>query len=161
VVFVADSNRFEGTEVLAREVFGPAAIVADACIVSEEIYSVLDALGGQLTASIYTGPLDQEPGEIDLMIQDLSWQVGRIIFNGPPTGVRVATAMVHGGPFPATNRPEMTAVGPLAIERWCRRVCYQNAPEWALPAELRDENPLRIGRFEDGAWVASRSAAAP
>jgi NADP-dependent aldehyde dehydrogenase len=53
--------------------------------------------------------------------------------------VRVGEAMVHGGPYPATNAPETTAVGPRSLERWCRPVCLQNWPEAALPEPLRTQ----------------------
>jgi NADP-dependent aldehyde dehydrogenase len=42
--------------------------------------------------------------------------------------VRVAPAMVHGGPHPATSAPESTAVGPLAARRWTRPICLQHTP---------------------------------
>ncbi len=58
--------------------------------------------------------------------------------------------MTHGGPFPATNQPHTTAVGALAIERWCRPVTYQNAPEQSLPPELKGENALGIERVVNG-----------
>ena len=58
--------------------------------------------------------------------------------------------MSHGGPWPSTNRPDTTAVGPYAIERWCRPVCFQNCPDQLLPPELRDANPLGILRMVNG-----------
>ena len=58
--------------------------------------------------------------------------------------------MVHGGPFPSSNQPQSTAVGPMAIERWCRPVCSQNAPETLLPPELHDNHPLKISRVVNG-----------
>ncbi len=61
-------------------------------------------------------------------VERASRVAGRVIFDGVPTGVRVCEAMVHGGPFPATNAPWSTAVGPRAIERWARPVSWQNAP---------------------------------
>ena len=61
-------------------------------------------------------------------------------------------AMVHGGPYPATNRPDTTAVGPDAMRRWTRPVCYQNVPEAFLPPELRNGNPLKIRRRLNGQW---------
>ena len=66
----------------------------------------------------------------------LAARVGRLIYNGVTTGVEVSPAMVHGGPWPATNRPDTTAVGAMAIERWCRPVCFQNCPAELLPSEL-------------------------
>jgi len=58
--------------------------------------------------------------------------------------------MVHGGPYPATSDGRHTSVGTAAIERWTRRVCYQNMPDAALPEELKESNPLGIVRLVDG-----------
>jgi NADP-dependent aldehyde dehydrogenase len=58
--------------------------------------------------------------------------------------------MVHGGPFPATSDSRSTSVGATAIDRFLRPVCYQNVPEGLLPEALRDDNPLRLARVQDG-----------
>jgi NADP-dependent aldehyde dehydrogenase len=76
--------------------------------------------------------------------------VGRLIFNGFPTGVDVNHAMVHGGPFPATTDSRTTSVGTLAINRFARPVCFQNFPGKQLPDELKDGNPLGIWRLVNG-----------
>jgi 2,5-dioxopentanoate dehydrogenase len=128
-LFEADAMEMVYSEAILREVFGPAAVMAwmepeDA----DRIERTFGTLGGQLTASIYTARNTQEPPAVRTLIDTVTRCVGRVIFNGVPTGVRVCHGMVHGGPFPATNRPESTAVGPFAIERWCRPVCFQNAP---------------------------------
>jgi NADP-dependent aldehyde dehydrogenase len=68
----------------------------------------------------------------------LERKAGRILANGWPTGVEVAHAMVHGGPFPATSDGRSTSVGSLAIDRFLRPVSYQNLPAELLPAILRD-----------------------
>ena len=68
---------------------------------------------------------------------------GRINFNNPPTGVEVCPSMVHGGPFPATTDSRFTAVGINGVKRWVRPVCYQNCPEYLLPAELKNKNPKK------------------
>jgi alpha-ketoglutaric semialdehyde dehydrogenase len=81
----------------------------------------------------------------------LERKVGRILFNGFPTGVEVSHAMVHGGPFPATTDPRGTSVGATAIERFLRPVCYQDVPADLLPDALKDSNPLRLARLVDGA----------
>ncbi len=62
----------------------------------------------------------------------------------------VTYGMQHGGPYPATTAPAHTSVGMTAIRRWLRPVAFQNAPAEALPAALRDENPLGIWRRVDG-----------
>jgi NADP-dependent aldehyde dehydrogenase len=84
------------------------------------------------------------------LISILEQKVGRIIFNGYPTGVEVCHSMVHGGPFPATTDSRTTSVGTDAIVRFARPVCYQGFPNSVLPDELKDENPLKIMRFVNG-----------
>jgi NADP-dependent aldehyde dehydrogenase len=58
--------------------------------------------------------------------------------------------MVHGGPYPATSDGRHTSVGTRAIYRFTRQVCFQDFPNNALPAELREENPLGLRRMVDG-----------
>ena len=67
-----------------------------------------------------------------------------------PTGVEICHAMVHGGPYPATSDGQGTSVGSAAIFRFTRRVCFQNFPDAALPAELQKANPCGIWRLVDG-----------
>jgi NADP-dependent aldehyde dehydrogenase len=45
-------------------------------------------------------------------------------------------------------------VGPHAVRRWCRPVAFQNFPDALLPAELQENNPRRIVRQVDGAFVS-------
>ena len=59
-----------------------------------------------------------------------------------PTGVEVAPAMVHGGPYPSTSDSRTTSVGTLAIDRYLRPVCYQDIPASLLPEALRDGTDL-------------------
>ena len=66
------------------------------------------------------------------------------------TGVEVAPAMHHGGPWPATTDPRATSVGTAAILRFARPVCFQNLPDAALPEELQKVNPRGIWRLVDG-----------
>ncbi len=87
------------------------------------------------------------------LVRALERKVGRIIVNGWPTGVEVAHAMVHGGPFPATSDSRTTSVGSLAIERFLRPVCYQDMPAALLPDALRDGD-RRFERLVDGIRVA-------
>jgi len=84
------------------------------------------------------------------LLEILKHKVGRILFNGYPTGVEVCHAMVHGGPYPASTDSRATSVGSQAIFRFARPVCYQDFPDTALPAELKDGNPLGIWRMVDG-----------
>jgi acyl-CoA reductase-like NAD-dependent aldehyde dehydrogenase len=114
----------------------------------EELLKALTALEGQLT-----GTLHLEPDEVERcrpLVEALAGIVGRLIFNGYPTGVAVTHAMHHGGPFPATTNAAHTSVGMTAIARFLRPLAWQDAPADLLPAQLRDENPRRIARRVDG-----------
>ncbi len=140
-LFVTDAATFRQNPRLAQEVFGPAAIlvrVDDA----DSLPGLVDVLEGQLSATIHLRETDFALAA--RLIPALERKVGRIIANGWPTGVEVAHAMVHGGPFPATSDSRTTSVGSLAIERFLRPVCYQDIPSVLLPDALRDGD----GRFE-------------
>lgn len=132
-------------DVVTREVFGPAAIV-----VRGLTREVLIMLEGRIATAIYDAVPSITRNHHFMLAARIS---GRVTCNSVPTGVRVCHAMVHGGPFPATNAPHTTAVGPMAIERWCRPVCYQNCPDDLLPEELQDANPRGIMRVLNGVWT--------
>jgi NADP-dependent aldehyde dehydrogenase len=78
---------------------------------------------------------------------------GRVILNGPPTGVEVGNAINHGGPFPATSDSRFTSVGTSSIKRFVRPVCWQNWSEELLPDELKTDNPLKIWRLFNNEWT--------
>lgn len=140
-----------------EEIFGPAAIVlgTDAGSIGWTLFWNADA---SLATTVFADPLDiqellgcaDDTGLPYIALVGGLIRTGRLTFNTVPTGVRVCHAMVHGGPFPATNRPDTTAVGPYAIERWCRPVCFQNCSDQLLPPELQDANPLGIERIVNG-----------
>jgi NADP-dependent aldehyde dehydrogenase len=139
-------DRFLAEPVLSDEVFGPSSLVVRTPV--ECFAAVVDALEGQLTASVHAAPADY-PIAVEL-IRSLEPVVGRIVFNGWPTGVEVGHATVHGGPFPATSAPSTTSVGSRAIERFLRPVAYQGFPEELLPPEVRRDNPLGVPQRVDG-----------
>lgn len=144
---------FVRAETLREECFGPSVVVV-LCDQPEQFIQAAHAINGSLTGTIW---MDQG-SEAERMLAGrlaaaLERKVGRLIFDGVPTGVEVVGAMVHGGPYPATNQPHTSAVGTLAIRRWCRPVCFQNCPPHLLPDELADSNPRRIPRTEDGRLV--------
>jgi NADP-dependent aldehyde dehydrogenase len=141
---------FLANPLLHEEVFGPFSILV-ACQNRDEMYACRSILEGQLTTSFMGTPADfalYAP-----LIELATRKAGRVIFNGVPTGVEVADAMVHGGPSPATTDSRFTAVGPRAIYRWTRPVCWQNAPEFLLPPELKTSNELGIWRRINGFWT--------
>ena len=97
--------------------------------------------------------LTAEPADLEAhgdLLPLLEQKVGRVLFNGYPTGVEVCDAMVHGGPYPATSDARGTSVGSLAIDRFLRPVCYQNCPDALLPDALKNANPLGLARLVDG-----------
>jgi NADP-dependent aldehyde dehydrogenase len=132
---------------IAEEVFGPST-VAVTTKSREETLAAARALSGHLTATIHGTAADLK--EWADLVDVLQTKVGRIIFNGWPTGVEVTHAMQHGGPYPATTDSRVTSVGTAAILRWARPVCWQNFPAEALPPELQDGNPRKIWRRVEG-----------
>src|SRR3954464_3816762 len=95
-----------------------------------------------------------DDGDLDdarSLLPVLERKVGRILANGFPTGVEVSTAMVHGGPFPATSDGRSSSVGTAAIERFLRPVCYQNLAQTLLPPVLQDSAAGTVWRRRDGA----------
>ena len=153
-LFKADvSLLLEGDERLQEEVFGPTTIVVEVAD-QAELLEAVKGLHGQLTATLITEPGDLAGSEELFAL--LEQKVGRVLFNGYPTGVEVCDAMVHGGPYPATSDARGTSVGTLAIDRFLRPVCYQNCPDALLPDALKNANPLGIARLVDGA--SSRDA---
>lgn len=126
------SDAFIASPTLADECFGPAAILVE-CLDTSDMLAALAIVKGSLTGTLWCDPTD---ADAPAALAALESRVGRIIFGGMPTGVEVSPAMVHGGPYPACNRPDTSAVGPLAVRRWCRPVCYQNVPAGLLPAPL-------------------------
>lgn len=145
-VFTVDGSTFLRNPHLSEEVFGPSSIVVS-CASVEEMLTLARGLEGHLTATVHGTDKDLE--EFGSLIRILEKKVGRIVFNGYPTGVEVCASMHHGGPYPATTDSRSTSVGTAAILRFARPVCYQNFPQKALPVELRDHNERGIWRLID------------
>ena len=149
-LFVTDAATFEKHEHLREELFGPATLV----VLSpdrDQMLGIARQLSGHLTATIHG--TEEDLRRFPDLIDVLQSKVGRLVFNGFPTGVEVCQSMHHGGPYPATTDVRFTSVGTAAIERWVRPVCYQNFPQDALPEELQDANPRHIWRLVDGQWT--------
>jgi NADP-dependent aldehyde dehydrogenase len=118
-LFVA--NAANANHQILDEVFGPCTV---AILVEDEteMISFIESLDGQLTGTIHGTKAEISEELMDTLLQ----KVGRLLFNGFPTGVEVSGAMVHGGPFPATTDSRSTSVGTQAIYRFTRMVCLQN-----------------------------------
>ncbi len=146
-VFKTTGEVFIKNPGLADEVFGPSTTTVSTSD-KQEMISIARKMNGHLTATIHGSEQDLE--EYHELVSVLEKKVGRLIFNGYPTGVEVCHSMVHGGPFPATTASQSTSVGTAAIRRFSRPVCYQDFPQAALPDVLKDKNPLGIWRMVNG-----------
>jgi NADP-dependent aldehyde dehydrogenase len=147
VLFETDSASFLRSRGLDAEIFGPTTLLVRNTS-RDEMLEIARNLEGHLTATIHGD--DQDLRDFAELIPILERKVGRLVFNGFPTGVEVSHAMVHGGPYPSTSDGRSTSVGSQAIFRFTRAVCYQGFPDHALPDELKDANPLGIWRMVDG-----------
>jgi len=146
-LLATDATSFLQDSELADEIFGTATLLIQHTN-RAEILEIAHNLEGHLTATIHG--TEDDLREFADLVAILESKVGRLVFNGFPTGVEVSHAMVHGGPYPATSDGRSTSVGSQAIFRFARPVCYQGFPEGALPAEIQDANPLDIWRMVDG-----------
>lgn len=141
---------------LHHEIFGPFSVIV-VCENKSQLLQVWSMLKGQLTTTLMATDHDLEANK-DMV--DMARNIaGRIVFNGVPTGVEVTNAAVHGGPYPAATDARFTSVGMDAIKRWVRPLCYQDCPDFLLPVELQNANPMGILRKTNG--VFSRQALIP
>ena len=137
---------------VAEEHFGPVVVVVAADGPAGQL-AAARALPGNLTATIHAEADDAVfAAELAAALQH---KVGRVVWNGFPTGVAVTDAMVHGGPYPATTASATTSVGLAAIRRFLRPVAWQDAPDALLPPALQDANPWGLARKIDGTWTSA------
>ncbi len=146
----ATADTFLSEDQLEEEVFGPSSLLIS-CNEKSEMIKLAHSLQGHLTATIL-GTDEELPDYADLL-EIITQKVGRVIYNGFPTGVEVCHAMIHGGPYPATTDSQSTSVGTSAIFRFLRPVCYQNIPPSMLPDPLKDQNPWNILRMVNGTYT--------
>ena len=132
---------------MQHEVFGPSSLLVR-CEDKDEMLDVIESMDGQLTGTILAYENDEFLTQE--IINALELKVGRIIFNGVPTGVEVCPSMTHGGPYPASTDSRFSAVGTNSIKRWLRPVSFQDFPQNFLPDELKNSNPLSIERSING-----------
>lgn len=139
-------NAFLASAALKEEHFGPIGLIVKAEV--HDFPKLFDAIKGSLTATLFSADSDETGLASTANVARL--HSGRVLFNQVPTGVRVSPAMVHGGPYPATNASGSSSVGALAIKRFVRPVAYQNFPDALLPEALQASNPLGLMRQVDG-----------
>ena len=137
---------------LLAECFGPVALVVEYENVGQAL-AALDRLKPSLAASVFVGP-DPDPDGSSAIAQLLA-QVGRVAVNAWPTGVAAAWSQHHGGPWPATSRPDATSVGAAALRRFVRPVAVQNADASHFSQALEPTNPWNIPRRIHGKFLPS------
>ncbi|ANU07328.1 aldehyde dehydrogenase (NADP(+)) [Paraurantiacibacter namhicola] len=142
-----NAETFLGDDALSHELFGAASLLV-MCRNEAELHRVLHSLEGQLTGAVHVADSDLDAARAVARI--LEETTGRVIFNGFGTGVEVADAIIHGGPFPATSDGRTTSVGSLAIARFLRPICYQGVPQSLLPADLQDAALARLPHRRNG-----------
>ena len=147
VVTTVEGDTFLNNPTLHHEVFGPFSLVVQ-CKNEQQLEEIILNLEGQLTGTVISD--DNEIAEHSKVVSALQNRVGRIIFNGVPTGVEVCPSMLHGGPYPASTDSRFTAVGVDSIKRFVRPFSFQDWPNDLLPEELKNENPLGIIRNVNG-----------
>ncbi|MDU8885097.1 aldehyde dehydrogenase (NADP(+)) [Yeosuana sp. MJ-SS3] len=152
-ITTVEGKTFLENTTLHHEVFGPYSMVVQ-CKDVKELEQIISNLEGQLTGTVIAE--NEEADKYSNVINALQNRVGRIIYNGVPTGVEVCPAMVHGGPYPASTDSRFTAVGIHSINRWVRPFSFQNWPNNLLPDELKNENPLQISRLVNGKTTTSK-----
>ncbi|MDV7138940.1 aldehyde dehydrogenase (NADP(+)) [Maribacter sp. TH_r10] len=143
-VTTVEGKTFLQNTTLHQEVFGPYSIVVQ-CEDIAQLKEIIKNLEGQLTGTIIAEENELEAHQdITIALQN---RVGRLIYNGVPTGVEVCPSMQHGGPYPASTDSRFTAVGIHSIKRWVRPISYQDWPDSLLPDALKNSNPLKISRL--------------
>ena len=147
------ANDFIDNPKLQHEIFGPTTLLVT-CKNETALLQAVECLKGQLTGTVMANKQDIE--SFSGTISSLAAKVGRLIYNGVPTGVEVSHAMQHGGPFPSTTDARSTSVGADASKRFVRPLCLQDCPQEFLPDALKNDNPLGIMRKVNG--VFSRDA---
>lgn len=148
-LFQIDSQQLLSSPQWEEEIFGPTSTFVH-CHSLADMLTYAERMKGSLTASVFAA--DEEYEDARRLIAILQQKVGRIIFNGMPTGVLVNHAMMHGGPYPAAIG-SFTSIGTGSIKRFARPVCLQEFPKELLPEELRDDSMSSALRLINGQYV--------
>ena len=142
-IALVDGATFMDNSLLHREIFGPFSLLVQ-CEDYTQMEQLIHTLEGQLTATLIGS--EAEVLAQSQILEALQNKVGRLIFNGVPTGVEVCPSMTHGGPYPASTDNRFTAVGIHSIKRWVRPFSFQDFPDALLPDALKRKNPDALKR---------------
>jgi NADP-dependent aldehyde dehydrogenase len=141
-VLATDAPTFMASPALLDEHFGPVTVIVRGGL--DAMPAIARAIEGSLTGTIHAEAGEAGSDAVLALRDALTERVGRLVWNGFPTGVAIAPAMHHGGPYPAATHPGFTSVGQASVRRFLRPVTFQDVPPAALPDELR-EGELREG----------------
>jgi NADP-dependent aldehyde dehydrogenase len=156
-VFTALADDLTPGSALLAECFGPAALVVEYADLNQ-LRQVLGRIQPSLAASIASGGPDDE--DLAWLVQLLAGRAGRVVVDGWPTGVTNSWSQQHGGPWPATSRPDATSVGAGALDRFTRPVAFQGASDPVLPPPVQNANPWAVPRRVNGRYVRPTDPAA-
>jgi acyl-CoA reductase-like NAD-dependent aldehyde dehydrogenase len=134
-VLATDAATFAATPALLDEHFGPVTIVVRCDPAA--MPSVARAIPGSLTGTIHAETDEAGSDAVARLRDALVERIGRLVWNGFPTGVAISPAMHHGGPYPATTHSAFTSVGQASVRRFLRPVTFQDVAPPALPPELQ------------------------
>ena len=113
---------------LAEERFGPAGLVITYPS-ADDLLPVLARLGGNLAGVIHADAGSAADLSAAAPVADVfARTVGRVVWNGWPTGVAVTWAQHHGGPWPATTDSHYTSVGRHGDPPLARPGCLPGLP---------------------------------
>ena len=151
---ISGHSFLQAPRVLQTEMFGNAClfVVAEQ---PEQLPAIAASMEGNLTGTLFSHSASEDDVLYDQVAPVLRRRVGRLLNDKMPPGVAVVPSMNHGGPYPATGHPGLTAVGlPASMLRFAALHCYDNLRQRRLPPVLRDRNPTgQVWRSIDGAWT--------
>jgi NADP-dependent aldehyde dehydrogenase len=133
LVSVAARDALGALDAVQTECFGPAGVIVEYDD-TDELLKLVAGLHGCLAMTVHG---EQDEPLAATLVTAAARIAGRVVWNGWPTGVAVAPAQQHGGPFPSTTDSRHTSVGSTAIARFLRPVTYQSVPRSLLPPDLR------------------------
>ena len=156
-LFKADvSLLLNGDPLLQEEVFGPTTIVVEVAD-KVELRQALTQLARSTDRDI--DRRSRRPVRpMRELLPLLEQKVGRVLFNGYPTGVEVCDAMVHGGPYPATSDARGTSVGQPGHRAVPAPGVLPELPG-RLAAGSACKTPIRWGLQRPGRWPQPPRAA--
>ena len=129
------------------EIFGPISLVLRYGSIDEVgrlLHSLQPALIGGIHAALH------DDADARQLVREMTPGSGRLVWNGPTTGLAVGWATHHGGGYPASTSAH-SSVGPTAIRRWLRPVSFRGVPDKFLPEDLRAHSTNALMCRVDGA----------